>query len=138
MQIFLSFAFEEDRDQVNGFRGMLDNPAAGINFNDGSCKKDYAGRPEKEIKSYIGSLLDQSSVSVCLLSKDSKDSDWIDWELKASESKNKGIIGIILKDQKLSPQDMPAFFRERSRYDVIEWDSPEMMHRAIQRAERSR
>ena len=105
MQIFLSFAYDEDIDQVNGFRGMLENPDAEINFVDGSCKKDYEGRPDYEIEKYIKSLIDGSSVTVCLISGKTKTSKWVNKELEISQSKNKGIFSpenIEMKNSKKS------------------------------------
>ncbi|MBT7618394.1 MAG: TIR domain-containing protein [Calditrichaeota bacterium] len=140
MQIFLSFAFDEDIDQVNGFRGMLENPNADINFVDGSCKKDYAGKSETEIKTYIKSLLDQSSVTVCLISKDTKNKEWVDWELEASQSKGKGIVGIVLKgksDEIKHRTDCPDVLGS-NKYEVIYWTDAQKMQSAIEQAEKAR
>ena len=140
MQIFLSFAYEEDINQVNGFRSMLENPKADINFNDGSCKKDYSGKSENQIKQYIRSLIDQSSVTVCLLSKYTRQSDWVKWEIEASQSKGKGIVGIVLKDKKneiKNYNDCPISL-DGNRYKVYYWDTPEKMQQYIKEAEVNR
>ena len=140
MQIFLSFAYEEDIDQVNGFRSMLENTRANIYFNDGSCKKDYSGKSEDQNKKYISSLLNQSSVTVCLLSKYSKKSNWVNWEIEASRSKEKGIVGIVLKNKNSeikSYGDCPSFL-DGNRYEVYYWDTPERMQQHIEEAEKNR
>jgi len=116
MQIFLSFAFDEDIEQVNGFRGMLDNPNANINFLDGSCKKDYQGKPT------------------------TKKSDWVKRELEISQSKNKGIVGIVLKeknDEIKKYSDCPVIF-DGKRYFVKYWNEPEEMQKYIEEAEKRR
>ena len=140
MQIFLSFAYDEDVEQVNGFRGMLDNPNANIEFVDGSCKKDYSGKTKEEIEQYIKSLIDKSSVTVCLISGKTKKSDWVDKELKISQSKNKGIVGIVLKgkdDEIKSYSDCPSIL-EGKRYLVYRWGKPEDMQKYIEEAEKRR
>ncbi len=140
MQIFLSFAFDEDIEQVNGFRGMLDNLNANINFLDGSCKKDYQGKPTHEIEQYIKSLIDKSSVTVCLISGKIKKSDWVKRELEISQSKNKGIVGIVLKeknDEIKKYSDCPVIFDEK-RYFVKYWNEPEEMQKYIEEAEKRR
>ena len=140
MQIFLSFAYDEDIDGVNGFRGMLENPNANINFVDGSCKKDYGEQSEAEIDRYIRSLVDQSSVTVCLISAKTRSSQWVDRELKISQSKGKGIAGIILKGKEneiSSYSDCPQIFHGQ-RYKVYYWDKPETMRDWIKEAERRR
>lgn len=140
MQIFLSFAYDEDIDQVNGFRGMLDNPNANINFLDGSCKKDYKGKPEHEIEQYIKSLIDQSSVTVCLISSKTKKSNWVNKELEISQSKNKGIVGIVLKEKDKEIKhisDCPKIF-DNKRYLVYYWNEPEEIQKCIEEAEKRR
>ena len=134
MKIFFSFAYDEDIHQVNGFRGMIVNPNTNINFTDGSCKKDYANKSENEIKRYISSLLDQSTVTVCLISKDTHKSKWVDWELQAAESKGKGIVGIVLNGQRVNSGEYPKFFQEKRRYQVIEWGDSNSMQRGIDNA----
>ena len=140
MQIFLSFAYEEDREQVNGFRSMLENPRANINFTDGSCKKDYGIRSDSAIKQYISTLIDQSSVTVCLISRYTKTSKWVLWELEASRSKGKGIVGIILKDKQNeigSYSDCPAII-DGNRYKAYYWAEPQKLQQYIEEAERNR
>jgi hypothetical protein len=140
MKIFLSFAYDEDINQVNGFRSMLENPLANISFSDGSCKKDYAGKSEWQIKQYIASLVDNSSVTVCLISKSTKNSNWVNWELETSKNKSKGIVGLVLKDRNneiKNINDCPAIFAN-SRYKVFYWDSPEVMQKHIEEAENNR
>ena len=140
MQIFLSFAFDEDIDQVNGFRGMLDNPNAGINFVDGSCKKDYEGKSDNEIEQYIKTLIDQSSVTVCLISSKTKQSKWVNRELELSQSKGKGIVGIVLKDKDheiKNSSDCPKLI-DNGQYLYHYWADPEKMHQWIESAEKRR
>ena len=140
MQIFLSFAYDEDIEQVNGFRGMLENPNANITFLDGSCKKDYNGKPTSEIEQYIKSLIDKSSVTVCLISGKTKKSDWVNKELNISQSKNKGIVGIVLKDKNdeiKSYADCPNIF-DNKKYFTYYWDKPDALQKYIEEAEKRR
>lgn len=140
MKIFLSFAYDEDKEQVNGFRGMLENPNANINFVDGSCKKDYQRKSEPEIDKYMRELIDQSSVTVCLLSGKTKSSDWVNRELQISQSKGKGIVGIVLrgKDNEIvNYSDCPSIL-DGKRYKVHYWKKPEIIQSHIEEAERQR
>lgn len=135
MQIFLSFDYDEDIDQVNGFRGMLENPNADINFLDGSCKKDYGGKSNYEIEQYIKSLIDKSSVTVCLISSKTKQSEWVNRELEISQSKNKGIIGIVLKGKENEIKkysDCPGIF-DNERDFVCYWDEPKVLQKSIEK-----
>jgi len=140
MRIFLSFAYDEDKNEANGFRGMLENPDANIDFVDGSCKRDYGDKTDAEIDAYIRSLIEQSSVTVCLISQHTKNSDWVDRELELSSSKGKGIVGIVL--QKSLPwvthtSNCPSAFHT-GRYKCYTWASPQVMSTLIQEAEKRR
>jgi hypothetical protein len=140
MQIFLSFDFQKDIDKVNGFRSILENPNSDISFIDGSCKKDYAGKSENIIKQQISQLLDKASVTVCLISKYTKKSQWVKWELEASRSKSKGIVGIVLKDKNheiKSYSDCPSIF-DNKKYFVYYWNNPVKLKEHIQKAEKNR
>jgi hypothetical protein len=140
MKIFLSFAYDEDIDQVNGFRSMLENPLANISFTDGSCKKDYSGKSEYQIKQYIASLIDNSSVIVCLISGNTRRSSWVGWELEIGKNKNKGIVGIVLKGKNNEVPDLgycPDMF-SNNRYKVYFWNEPKIMQKNIEEAERNR
>jgi hypothetical protein len=140
MQIFLSFAYDEDIEQVNGFRGMLENPNANINFVDGSCKKNYQGKPDNQIDQYIRGLINRSSVTVCLLSGKTRNSRWVNRELELSRSIQKGIVGIVLKgkDNEVSHISQCPPILDGSRYKVFTWGTPEAMSARIQEAERRR
>lgn len=140
MQIFLSFAYDEDIEHVNGFRGMLENPNANINFTDGSCKKDYEGKPASQIEQYIKSLIDQSSVTVCLISEKTKTNSWVNKELEISKSKGKGIVGIVLKGKEEEIKNTghcPPIFQGNS-YKVFRWGEPAEMAGHIEEAEKRR
>ena len=119
---------------------MLENPSADIRFTDGSCSKDYAGKTDRQIRAYINSLLDQSSVTVCLISARTRFSEWVRWELDSSSSKRKGIIGIVLKGKNAeipTVRECPGKFAT-GRYRVIYWNTPAAMAKEVEEAERRR
>jgi hypothetical protein len=81
-----------------------------------------------------------SSVTVCLVSRRTRDSSWVDRELEISRSKGKGIVGIVLKDKENEVKtygDCPQLL-DGKMYKVYHWDRPETMQRWIEEAERNR
>ncbi|MCP4134257.1 MAG: TIR domain-containing protein [bacterium] len=134
--IFLSYAQGEDIGQVYGFKAMLKSVNTRVLFVKDSCKRDYTDRPGEELENHIRSLIDQCSVTVCLISGKTQDNEWVQKELEISRSMNKGIAGIILnagKDE-IPEQFYPDIFRN-SDYKVHDWDRPEIMEHWIREAE---
>jgi hypothetical protein len=132
LNLFISFDWD-DRYQVNGFRSMLANPMVyPLNHRDTSVKHDYSEFGNQEIKNQILRKIQQSNVTVCLISQKTKNSDWVNWELEQSRRLGKRIVGIILKDQPVvTLQGCPEFFTRYQAFKVYKWDSPENLRRYI-------
>ena len=139
MQVFLSFDFD-DLDLVNGFRGVLRNPNAAIMETDGSCKKSLSGSSHQDIDKYLRELIGQASVTVCLISPNTKGRTWVNRELKVSQSMAKGIVGIVLKgyeNQIKTTNDIPRLFVNK-KYKVYYWADPYKIADYIKEAYRNR
>ena len=134
MNLFISFDWD-DRNQVNGFRGMLANPDIyNLTHRDTSVKYDYSDLGNQAIKEAILKKIKQSRVIICLISQKTKNSKWVNWELEQAMSSGKSILGFVLKDQPVSlPQGCPEFFTRYKQYKVFEWGSPDELSRYIQR-----
>ncbi len=135
MNLFISHDWD-DRDQVNGFRSMLANPTVdALEDRDTSIKHDYSEDVNKEIKRQISRKIDQSDVTVCLISQRTKHSDWVNWELEQSRLLKKGIVGIVLKDQPVTTlKGCPEFFTRYKHFKIHKWDSPENLEHYINHA----
>ena len=133
MNLFISFDWD-DRNQVNGFRGMLANPEIELlNHRDTSVKYDYSGFGNQAIKDAILKKIKQSHVIVCLISQKTKNSKWVNWELEQARASDKSILGFVLRDQPvLIPKGCPEFFIRYKQYKVYEWSSPEQLNKYIQ------
>lgn len=136
MNLFISFDWD-DRLQVGGFRSMLSNPQVyNLNHRDTSVRHDYSEFGNQAIKNAILQKIQQSNVTVCLISQKTKNSHWVNWELEQSRLNRKGIVGFILKNQPVSTlQGCPEFFtRYETNFKVYPWSSPEDMSKRIQEA----
>jgi hypothetical protein len=139
MNLFISFDWD-DRNQVNGFRGMLANPdIQPLNHRDKSVDEDLSAYGTSAIQQEILRKIDLSHVTVCLISQKTRNSAWVNWELEQSRLKGLPILGIILKDQPVSTmQGVPEFFSRYPRYQVHNWGQPQQLNNAIQQAYISR
>ncbi|MFZ4580663.1 MAG: TIR domain-containing protein, partial [Myxococcota bacterium] len=98
MNLFISFDWD-DRDRVNGFRGMLGNPQVrDLSHRDTSVKEDYSEEGKAYIKQHITNKIAVSDVTVCLISHKTRNSGWVNWELECSRLLRKPVVGIVLPD----------------------------------------
>lgn len=95
-RIYLSFHVE-DLPQVNGFRLMARAPNLDIDFYDGSLREVINSTRASYIKQQIRSIIEKTSVVVCLIGNGTAWRDWVDWELSTAFELGKGICGIRLK-----------------------------------------
>jgi hypothetical protein len=96
-RIYLSFHVE-DLPQVRGFRLMRRAPNLEIDFYDGSLREVINSTQGSYIKRQIRSIIQKTSVVVCLIGNGTAWRDWVDWELNTALELGKGICGIRLKD----------------------------------------
>lgn len=95
-RVYLSF-HAEDLDQVRGFRLMARAPNLDMEFHDGSLREVINSTRGSYIKQEMRSIIQRTSVVVCLIGNGTAWRDWVDWELRTAFELGKGICGIRLK-----------------------------------------
>ena len=110
--VFISFAYE-DVDTVNMLRAQAKNDNLPIEFNDWSVSGPIDSEQAPYIKQKIAERIDRASVTVVFLSKDTKNSEWVKWEVEESLHRGKHVIGVHPEGAK--PRTLP---------DVIERQLP--------------
>lgn len=135
MKVFISFDID-DLAQVNGFRGMLENPNLDeLSGTDHSVKEDLGGEPRKEIQAAILTKIRTASVCVCLISHKTRNSKWVNWELEQCRLAGKGIVGVVLKEHQVATlAGCPEFFSRYPKYKVVGWGTPAHIQVAIRAA----
>jgi len=98
-RIYLSFHVE-DIAQVRGFRLMAHAPNLDIDFYDGSLREVIQSTRGSYIKQQIRSIIQRSSVVICLIGNGTAWRDWVDWELDTAFELGKGICGIRLPNSR--------------------------------------
>lgn len=110
-RVFLSFDYD-DVAQVNGLRGVIQNPNHDLEAYDESVREPIESKNAGRIKSVIGEKIKRSSVTVCLIGKTTHQSKWVHWELEESARQGNTIIAMALKG--VNRATLPKLIRERN------------------------
>ena len=131
-KVFISFV-REDLDLVNLFRGQAKNDNSDLDFIDYSLRVPFNSKDAEYIKRGIRERINQSSVTVILISNDTYKSEWVDWEIRESKRLGKGVVAVKLKD---TPMKLPAALEEYGIKPVA-WDQ-KLIRQAIDSAAENR
>lgn len=131
--VFISFN-HDDLNEVNLLRGQAKNEDVDLKFSDRSLKEPFNSENAEYIKRGIREKIDQASVTMVYLTKNSASSQWVDWEIRESIRKGKGIIGVFQGDN--PPSKLPSAFKEFN-IKVVRWNHKELSA-AIDQASQSR
>ena len=77
-RVFLSFD-HDDAAQVNGLRGVIENPNHELEAYDESVRAPIESKDAGHVKSVIGEKIKRSSVTVCLGGKTTHQGKWVHW-----------------------------------------------------------
>lgn len=119
-RVFISFV-SEDLDHVRGLRLMAANPSFELEFYDQSIKTWINSVQAPYIKSILREKIKRSSITVCLVSRTTASSEWVDWELAESQRAGNRIIAMGTKDVIGVPVKMPKFLTDNNIF-VWEWN----------------
>lgn len=84
-RVFLSFKME-DKKQVDGVRLLSWSNNHPLEFYDESVRIAYKSANASYIKSNIKQKIERASITLCLLGRNTYQSEWVDWELSTSIS----------------------------------------------------
>lgn len=119
-----------DRNQAKGFRLLRWNKNVDIEFFDRHLLDPVKSQNPEYIKSCIRERMRGTSVSVVLIGKHTKDSDWVRWEMEQTLANGKGLVGIYLPgcEGETPPKELVEAGAE-----ILPWD-PSKFSDAIERA----
>ena len=138
MNLFISYDYN-DAEKVAGFMGMLANPdIKGIQHRDTSVKHDYTAGGDAAIARAIRAELARADVTVCMVTKKTRKSEWVNWELEQSRTLGLGVLAIALKDIQVAAGDYHEFFTRYPKYHTYAWGTPEEMNKWINLARQYR
>lgn len=128
-RIFISFQ-HDDIMQAKGFNLLRWNPNVPVEFVGRHLLSPVKSQNEQYVKSKIREQLKGASVTVVLIGRRTANSEWVDYEIRASLEQGMGVVGIRLKDQE-NAKVPPALLEAGAK--VINWD-PDVFADEIERA----
>jgi len=131
--VFISFS-SDDLKEVNLLRGQAKNEDNDLEFSDRSLKEPFNSENAEYIKRGIREKIDQASVTMVYLTNNSASSQWVEWEIRESIRKEKGVIGVYQGDN--PPSKLPSVFIEHN-LKVVKWNHNELS-KAIEQASQNR
>ena len=92
--VFISHIHEDDKGLAD-FKSLLQNNGLTVRDYSITADKENNAKAEEYIKYQIlAPRIDACSAMVVYLTKDSKDSSWVDWEIEHAFKKGKTIVGV--------------------------------------------
>ena len=119
INVFISHA-SEDEDYIDELREMLRPYDLDIaNYSIDSSKPNEAEN-EEYIKNLLRPRIDQAEVTVVLLSNNTVDRPWVDWEIEIAEKDGKRIVGVWLPGEAQEGHEPPEPL-QNSAHAVVGW-----------------
>jgi hypothetical protein len=123
-KIFLSFR-HEDLDKVNMLRGQAKNENSELDFIDMGLRAPFNSENAEYIRAGIRERIQQSSVTLVMVSKDTYKSEWVNWEIRESILQGKGVVVVNTTDN--TSLKMPDAVNEAGeKVKIVPWE-----HKAI-------
>ena len=118
-KVFVSLDYYTDKEQAERIRGLNKNPNIEVSFYDYSVIKDSINENKKYIKNRLNEKIRNVDSLVFLVGKNTKESDWVDWQIKKADQLEKRVIFMRFKDDKESSLD-PDQLKGRQVWDFDE------------------
>ena len=115
--VFISFD-TDDMDEVNLLRGQAKNDNNDIEFKDYSVKDSINSENADYIKQKITERIERSSTCVVYLSENTRNSDWVEWEVGRCIELGKQLIGTYKGDT--PPKNLPKWV-SNYKVELIPW-----------------
>ena len=119
--IFISHVHEDD-DLLPKLKDLISK--AGMEVRDGSINSDKpnAAQDENYIKrEVLAPRIQWASTLVVLITHDTAQSDWVDWEIKHAVEQGKNVVGVFA--QGATDADIPDELRKHGDAAVVGWQS---------------
>lgn len=104
--VFISFDYDNDRHYKNLLIAWDANDEFDFELYDGSLKEPINSTNAAYVRSQIRPKIARASHLLCIVGKESAQSDWIAWEIDTAAEKNKKLIGVKIAKKHKSPQGL--------------------------------
>jgi len=117
--IFISHVHEDD-DMLPKLKGLISQ--AGMTVRDGSINSDKpnnARNPDYIKTQYLKPRIDWASTLVVLITHDTAQSEWVNWEIQYAIEQGKHVVGVFA--QGATDADIPDVLRTHGDAIVVGW-----------------
>ena len=115
-KVFVTLDYYTDKNEAQKIRGLNRNPNIEVSFYDYSVIRDAIKENTKYVKSRLNEKIRNADSLVFLVGKKTKESDWINWQIKRADELEKRVIFMRLKNDKESSLD-PDQLKGRKVWD---------------------
>lgn len=133
-RVFISYE-GSDRMKAKGFRLLRWNNNVNVSFHDRHLLDPVDSTNDEYIRSCIRNEMKGTSVTVVLVGENTKDSEWVNYEIERSLKEGNGLVAIKVDDN-ISDDDVPDKLKENGA-EILEWE-PDEFDDAIERAANQR
>ena len=92
--VFISHTHKDD-SSLSDLKNLISKNGMDVrDYSITSDKENNAKSPDYIKSGILGPQIDQCSTMVVYISKETKNSDWVDWEIKHAHGKDKTIVGV--------------------------------------------
>ena len=120
-RVFISYE-GSDRKKAKGFRLLRWNKNVDVEFHDRHLLDPVDSKNDDYIRRCINDQLNGTSVTVVIVGENTKDSDWVDYEIDRSIDKGNGILAVKLPN--VDDDKVPDKIEDNGG-EVIEWNPHE-------------
>lgn len=125
-RVYLSFR-HTDKDKVNALRAQAKQENSTLDFIDMSLQTPFNSENAEYIKSGIRSRIQQSSATLVMVSDNTYESEWVNWEVQETLNQGKRVIAIDVRSS--SKVKMPdSILDNRTKIKTVRWDHQEIMN----------
>lgn len=133
-RVFISYQ-HKDRKKANGFRILRWNNNVDVEFQDRHLLSPVDSTNREYIQQCIRDEMKGTSATVVIVGKETKNSDWVDYEIERSIKEGNGLVA-IKADDSVTDDDVPDKIKENGG-EVLDWN-PDEFGDAIERAAQQR
>ncbi|NHN60052.1 MULTISPECIES: TIR domain-containing protein [Halorussus] len=129
-RVFISYE-GSDRMKAKGFRLLRWNKNVDVEFQDRHLLDPVDSTNRGYIQQCIRDEIKGTSTTVVLVGENTKDSDWVDYEIERSLKDGNGLVAIKVDDN-ITDEDVPDKLKENGA-EIVDWN-PDEFADAIDRA----
>lgn len=105
-KVFISYDYDNDKHYKNLLLAWDANGEFDFSLNDQSVDVSVNSNDAAAIKRVISAKINNSTYFLCLVGKDTHNSEWVSWEIKKAVELGKKIIAVKISSTNTTPSEL--------------------------------